>query len=345
MWKVTAKNESEAEILLYDEISDIDSGEWGLISARGLINRVKALGNVKNITLRINSIGGDVFQAQAIYSYLRTHPAQIIVRVDGLAASAASVIAMSGDKIIMPRNALMMIHNPAGGVYGEADDMRDTAEILDKVRDTIANVYVTRTGLAREKVIAMMDAETWLNADEAKELSFCDEVDEALTVAAMAEKSGIIFRSGFGFSRLDEEIASKMPAGTLRLTPAKEDKSEMEIKNASELESAYPELVSEIRDSAVKHERERLRVLDSLTAPGREAIIARAKYEDPKDPRDIAMELLTADTANTRLKDMTSDSQAVNEALTPQRTPGHDEEQKRIIDMIAKNVNAIRGER
>ena len=143
----------------------MDSDEWGFMSAKGLINRVKALGNIQNITLRINSIGGDVCQAQAMYSYLKSHPAQITVRIDGLAASAASVVAMAGDKIIMPSNALMMIHNPAGGVYGEADEMRETAEILDKIRDTIANVYVSRTGLDREKVIAMMDAETWLNAD------------------------------------------------------------------------------------------------------------------------------------------------------------------------------------
>ena len=278
-----------------------------------------------------------------MYSYLKSHAAKITVCIDGIAASAASVVAMAGNKVIMPSNALIMIHNPAGGVYGEAKDMRDTAEILDKIRDTIANVYIAKTGLEREKVIAMMDSETWLDATEAHELKFCDEVEESVTVTAMAVKGGTIFRSGFGFSRVDEYLASKMPADTLKITPAKEDKSEMEIKNASELEATYPEIVGEIRASAVKAERERLRTLDSLTAPGREAIIARAKYDDPKDPRDIAIELLNADTANARLRDMESDSQVVNSALTPQKTPSNDEEDTRIIDMIAQNVNAIRG--
>ena len=175
LWKVTAKSETEAEVLLYDYISGFDDDEWGLMSAKGLINKIKALGNIKNITLRINSVGGDVFQAQAMYNYLKSHPANITVRIDGLAASAASVVAMAGNKIIMPSNALIMIHNPAGGVYGEAEDMRDTAEILDKIRDTIANIYVAKTGLKREKVIAMMASETWMDANEEHELKFCDE--------------------------------------------------------------------------------------------------------------------------------------------------------------------------
>ena len=348
MWKVTAKSDTEADILLYDYISDFDDDEWGVMSAKGLISKIKALGNIKNITLRINSIGGDVFEAQAMYNYLKSHPANITVRIDGLAASAASVVAMAGNKIIMPSNALIMIHNPAGGVYGEAEDMRDTAEILDKIRDTIANVYVAKTGLEREKVIAMMDAETWLDANEAHELNFCDEVEESVTVTAMAVKGGTIFRSGFGFTRADEYLTAKMPANTVKITPpeqdTKEEKSEMEIKNASELENAYPELVGEIRASAVNAERERLKALDSLNAPGREAIIAKAKYEDPKDARDIAIELLKTDTAQAQLQALHQDAQAVNAALPPERTtPDSKADEQAAIDAVANEVNRLRG--
>lgn len=379
MWKVTAKSDTEAEILLYDVISDFDDDEWSVMSAKGLISKIKALGNIKNITLRINSIGGDVFEAQAMYNYLKSHPANITVRIDGLAASAASVVAMAGNKIIMPSNALMMIHNPAGGVWGEAEDMRGTAEILDKIRDTIANVYIAKTGLEREKVIAMMDAETWLDANEAHELKFCDEVEESVTVTAMAVKGGTIFRSGFGFTRADEYLTAKMPANTVKITPPdketkderdkavaefaksilmtpeeftaalkdyekKEKQSEMEIKNTSELESAYPELVGEIRASAVNAERERLKALDSLNAPGREAIIAKAKYEDLKDARDIAMELLKSDTAQARLTAMYQDSQAVNAALPPERTtPDSKADEQAAIDAVANEVNRLRG--
>ena len=342
MWKVTAKSDSSAEILLYDEISDLNAENWGLMNAKGLINRIKELGNVKDITLRINSVGGDVFEAQAMYSYLKSHPANITVRVDGLAASAASVVAMAGNKVIMSTAALMMIHNPAGGVWGEAEDMRDTAEILDKIRDTIANVYIAKTGLAREKVISMMDEETWMDATE-----------------AMAVKGGTIFKSGFGFARIDEFLSAKLPKNAVKIyTPpetkdeAKEAKTEMDIKNVAELEKAYPEFAEGIRNTAdeagyqrgVQAERERLKALDSLNAPGREAIIMKAKYEDPKDARDIAIELLQASNAQAQLTALHQDAGVVNEALPPEKDiPKDKADEEAAIKAIAQELNRMRG--
>ena len=359
MWKVTAKSDSEAEILLYDEIADFDSESWGTTSAKGLINKIKALGSVKNITMRINSVGGDVFEAQAMYSYLKSHPANITVRVDGLAASAASVVAMAGNKVIMPSNALMMIHNPAGGVWGEAEDMRDTAEILDKIRDTIANVYVAKTGLDREKVISMMDSETWMDASEAHELKFCDEVAEAVEITAKAVKSGTIFSNGFGFSRVDEFLSAKLPKNAVKInipSPQKEEQkeanTEMDIKNAAELEKTYPDFAGEIRNTAdeagyqrgIQAERERLKALDSLNAPGREAIIAKAKYEDPKDARDIAMELLQAEHTQAQLTALHQDAGAVNEALPPAKDMPKDKaDEEAAIKAVASELNRMRG--
>ncbi|MBQ7594168.1 MAG: Clp protease ClpP [Synergistaceae bacterium] len=359
MWKVTAKSESEAEILLYDEISAFNDENWGLVNAKSLINKIKALGNIQNITLRINSVGGDVFEAQAMYSYLKSHPANITVRIDGLAASAASLIAMVGNKIIMPSNALMMIHNPAGGVWGEAEDMRDTAEILDKIRDTIANVYIAKTGLDREKVISMMDAETWMTATEAHDLKFCDEVAEAVEVTAMAVQGGTIFRNGFGFSRVDEFLSAKLPKNTVKISPlavikheTKENKTEMDIKNTAELENAYPDFVGTIKNTAdeagyqrgIMAERERLKALDSLNAPGREEIIAKAKYEDPKDARDIAIELLQADSAQAKLNALHQDAGVIDEALPPRKdTPKSQAEEEAAINAVVNELNRMRG--
>ena len=352
MWKVTAKSESEAEILLYDEISAFNNEGWGLVNAKSLINKIKALGNVQNITLRINSVGGDVFEAQAMYSYLKSHPANITVRIDGLAASAASLIAMVGNKVIMPSNALMMIHNPAGGVWGEAEDMRDTAEILDKIRDTIANVYIAKTGLEREKVITMMDAETWMTATEAHDLKFCDEVTEAVEVTAMAIQGGTIFRNGFGFSRVDEFLSAKLPKNAVIKHETKENKTEMDIQNTAELENAYPDFVGTIRNTAdeagyqrgIMAERERLKALDSLNAPGREEIIARAKYEDPKDARDIAIELLQADSAQTKLNALHQDAGVIDEALLPRKDmPQSQAEEEAAINAVANELNRMRG--
>ena len=359
MWKVTAKSDSEAEILLYDEISEFEAENWGLMNAKGLINRIKALGNVKDITLRINSVGGDVFEAQAMYSYLKSHPANITVRVDGLAASAASVVAMAGNKVIMSTGSLMMIHNPAGGVWGEAEDMRDTAEILDKIRDTIANVYIAKTGLDREKIISMMDEETWMSATEAHNLKFCDEVEESVAVTAMAMKGGTIFKSGFGFARIDEFLSAKLPKNAVKIDTLperkeepKEAKTEMDIKNVAELEKAYLEFAGEIRNTAsdegyqrgVQAERERLKALDSLNAPGREAIIAKAKYEEPKDARDIAIEILQATNAQTQLTALHEDAGAIDGALPPEKTtPDAKAEADAAINAVANELNRLRG--
>ena len=351
MWKVTAESDSGAEILLYDVISNFDSEQYGFVSAKGLITKIKAMGSIKNITLRINSVGGNVFEAQAMHSYLQSHPANVTVRIDGIAASAASVVAMAGDKIIMPENTLMMIHNPTGGVYGEADDMRDTAEILDKVRDTIANTYAAKTGLDREKIIQMMNDETWLTATEAHELKFCDEIAESVEITATAGKSGKIFSNGFGFARIDDFLSAKMPKNLVNIniqnkiqnTP-KEDKTEMEITNAADLEREFPELVAEIRNTAVKAERERLKTLDSLNAVGREAIIAKAKYDEPKDARDIAIELLQADKTQTQLNALHKDAEAVNGALPPQRDiPTDKADEEAAINAVVSEINRMRG--
>ena len=351
MWKITNQNDSEAEILLYDDIANFDSEQWGYMSAKSLINKIKALGDIQNITVRINSNGGDVFQAQAMYNYLKSHKANITVRVDGIAASAASLVAMAGNKIIMPENSMMMIHNPAGGCYGEADDMREVAEVLDKVRDMLANAYVAKTGQDREKIIRMMNDETWLTASESHELGFCDEIEEAVEIAAMAGKNGFILRNGFGFARVDGNLSAKLPENALKIniqnktvsTP-KEDKNEMEIKNVAELEAAYSDLVNEIRNSATNTERERLKTLDSLNAAGREEIIARAKYEEPKDARDVAIELLQADKVQAQMNALHADASAINGALTPQKTtPDARADFEAAVNAVSGEINRMRG--
>ncbi len=353
MWQIQNKSEDNAEILLYDNItSNAENPFEGGISAKMLINKIKELGNVKNITLRINSNGGYVFQAQAMYSYLKSHPANITVIIDGIAASAASVVAMAGDKIIMPANATMMIHNPFGGVTGDADTMRDMAEILDKVRDSIANTYIAKTGLDREKINQLMSDETWLTAAEAKKLNFCDEVIGAVNIAAMAVNGGMIFNNGFGFARIDDDLGAKFPKNLVNIhsnktmqNTQKENKTEMEkFTNITELENAYPELVNEIRNSAINTERERLKNLDKFNARGREEIIAKAKYEEPKDARDIALELLQADTVTAKMEALHTDAEAVNDALTPQKTtPNARADFEADINAVANEISRMRG--
>ncbi|SUC16386.1 ATP-dependent Clp protease proteolytic subunit [Proteus vulgaris] len=177
-FRMQAKEDQTADIYIYDEI-----GGWG-ISARRFTEDLISLGNLSHINLHIHSPGGEVFDGIAIYNQLKNHSATITVFIDGLAASMASVIAMVGDTVIMPKNAMMMIHKPWGVSWGDANDMREYADLLDKLENVLIPAYVAKTGKTTEEITAMLEQETWLDGDECVEHGFADKVIEP--VKAMA---------------------------------------------------------------------------------------------------------------------------------------------------------------
>lgn len=177
-FRMQAKADSEADIFIYDEI-----GYWG-VTAKQFVSDLKALGDVNHINLHINSPGGDVFDGIAIFNALKHHGAAITVHIDGLAASMASVIAMVGNPVIMPENTMMMIHKPWGFAGGDANDMRDYADLLDKVESVLIPAYAEKTGKSHEEIAAMLDDETWLDGGECLALGFADQTLPA--VQAMA---------------------------------------------------------------------------------------------------------------------------------------------------------------
>ena len=178
-YSIKAKANDTAEISIYDEI-----GYWG-VTAKSFSKDLKALGNnLKQINLHIHSPGGDVFDGIAIYNLLKNHPANVTVYIDGLAASMASVIAMAGNEVIMPENAMMMIHKPWGIQGGDAEDMRKYADLLDKVENTLIPAYANKTGKTPEELAEMLSAETWLNGKECVEQGFADKLAEPLVAMA-----------------------------------------------------------------------------------------------------------------------------------------------------------------
>lgn len=168
------------EIAIFDEI-----GFWG-VTAKDFISQLKGLKG-QSISLSINSPGGSVFDAIAMYNALRNSGKHITVRVMGVAASAASLIAMAGDKIVMPENTFMMVHNPLADTYGNAEDHREIADVLDKIGASLIATYCKRTGKSEDEVKALLDAETYLTAAEAVELGFADELEPVLAIAASFE--------------------------------------------------------------------------------------------------------------------------------------------------------------
>ena len=177
-WYTIRARTSGTEVLIYDEI-----GAYG-VTAKGFLAELGALPDDAAIDLRLNSPGGSVFDAVAIYNALKRHAGDITVWIDGIAASAASYIAMAGDIIVMPENAFLMIHDPSGLVMGTAEDMRSTAEALDKVKGSLIQGYAAKSGKADNEIAALMVAETWLDAKDALDLGFIDRIAEPVKLAA-----------------------------------------------------------------------------------------------------------------------------------------------------------------
>lgn len=182
-YKIQSKASAEmVDVYLFNEI-----GMWG-VTAQDFINDIKEH-KEQPMNLHVNCVGGDVFDGMAIYNVLLKRTQKTTVYVEGIAASMGSVIALAGDEVIMSENSLLMIHNAWGGTMGEADDMRKYANILDKLSDESADIYVKKTGLSLEEVKDMMDEETWLNAEEALEYGFVDSISDAIKVAAKVDVS------------------------------------------------------------------------------------------------------------------------------------------------------------
>ncbi|WP_346014706.1 ClpP-like prohead protease/major capsid protein fusion protein [Shewanella sp. NKUCC05_KAH] len=177
-WYSLKAQNGNAELMIYDEI-----GGWG-ISAQQFARDLQALGKVGTITARIHSPGGDVFEGMAIYNMIKGHPAHKVCYIDGLAASMASVIAMAFDEVIMPENAMMMVHKPWGGTLGDAEDMRKYADLLDKVEGNLVGAYQHKTGLSEDELHALLAAETWLTGREAVEKGFANTLTDPLQMAA-----------------------------------------------------------------------------------------------------------------------------------------------------------------
>ena len=184
-FRVLAKSKGDTtnEIHIYD---DIGASWFGGIGAKDVIDALKEIGKVDEITCRINSYGGDVFEAFAIYNALVRNSAKIVTAIDGMAASAASYIAMAGNTIEIADNAWMMIHNPWGMAMGDAQELRRMADQLDEFKGSIRDIYVARTGVDPQKCAAMMDAETWMDAKECVAQGFADTTVENLKAAASA---------------------------------------------------------------------------------------------------------------------------------------------------------------
>ncbi len=228
----------QTEISIFDEI-----GYYG-VSAKQFIGDLKRVPADHEIVLKIHSPGGEVFDGNAIFNALKRHPGGVTVQIEGLAASMATVISLAGAPVKMAANGFYMIHNPWGVAMGDADEMRDQAALLEKIREGMIAAYAAKSGQEPEQIAAWMDAETWFSAEEAQAAGFVDEVTDSLAIAASANK----------FSRLGKfrNAPSDLTARSVDMDPQLEAAAEIDeevVIEATE-EQAAEEQAAEVTPSA-----------------------------------------------------------------------------------------------
>lgn len=299
-WQVKNEVNGNSEILLYGPIAG-ESSWWGdEVTPRSFAEDLESLGG-RDVTVRINSGGGDVFAAHAIHNQLVAYKGRVTVVIDGLAASAATIIAVAGDRIIMPSNALFMIHNPAIGLsdYYGADELLKTAEALNTIKGSIVAAYRKRCKASAEELAAMMDAETWMGAAECLEKGFVDEIQGS--VSPVLNGSSLVVNSvDFDLKnfknrdalkaclnkKLEVKTMNKLEAFLnslgLKLADENQPTASAPVQNAlPAVQNQQPAVDAEqIAKNAVDAERQRVAALEALDGGDNQAvtaIIAEAK--------------------------------------------------------------------
>jgi ATP-dependent Clp endopeptidase proteolytic subunit ClpP len=227
-------------------------GGWD-VSGSEFLRELKALGNdVDSIDLRIHSPGGSVLDGWAIANGIKNHPAHVVARVEGLAASMGSVVLMSADEIEVPQNAYVMIHNVSGGAFGEADELESMAALMRKLQDDVTDFYANATGKDREEIAEMMEAETWMNGQDAVEHGFATRVLEPVKAAACADLETLVSK----FENVPEavlELQAEEPAleedQVEEVEALEEDEAqESDDQEAAEIEADQEEIEKELQD-------------------------------------------------------------------------------------------------
>ena len=366
-------NNGTAELYIYGPI--VSNASWwdDSVDAVQFSDDLKALGG-KDVTVHINSPGGDVFAAHAIHNQLIAYAGNVDVIIDGIAASAATIIAMAGARITMPTNSMMMIHNPAMGLddHYTADDLDKYANALRAVRQSIIAAYMKRVSVDQTQIEQMMDAETWLTAQECVDLGLADAVDGRIN--SVLDGNNLIVNS------LKIDITNyKNRKGLAHCVNAQDDeKKGAEVLSKSKLEEILNALGLRIDDTtapqpapaaaptvsaapavdakaiaaaAVAQERQRIADLDAMADgnPAVAAIISTAKRngQTADDIRDyVAAVQGVKSAAQTQLQDMQAESkEGGTDGITPGAVDDSKTEDDKVMDMIAQAMGSKGGKR
>ena len=365
-WNVMKNDEEKsAELILYGSIGSDEY--WDDISDKAFKQDIENLGDVENITLHINSPGGSVFSAVAIANTLKNHKAKITANIDGLAASAATIITSACDTVKMPKNALFMIHNPITFAYGNNQDMQKTLEMLNKVKNSIIETYLNKAKTDKETLSELMDNETWMSAEEAKEYGFIDEILDENVEKEVIENKLIINNMAFDISRFKnfkekkiqeprvinisvnstgspEEIADKF-RDILNLT--ENQKNEGGNMTLEELKNKFPELYNQVfdegKEAGITKERERMREIDNLDVSNYSELVENAKYNEPVEASVLAVNILNKQKEERiqKLQNIKNDSQNNFTPPVPNNGTAENNEEKKFMGVNISNIFSL----
>ena len=364
---------TSATLYVYAGIMSDWWSAWGPdeVYPKMFADELEKLGAVDEIHLRINSPGGSVFAAQTIYNLLKQNSAKVITHIDGMAVSAASIVALAGDEIIMAGNAMMMIHAPMFSTSGDAEQLRADADLLDQVQDTIIAVYAEKTGKGKDELVAMMKAETWMTAAQAKELGFVDTIVAPVAVTNLVgsrcavngvemDFSGMRVWPGALLASATEEAEepsseeAEEPSGDAtdgtdgtdgspEAEGSEEPAAEDQDPEGTPSETAATSEEAEPTDP-VAIERKRVQDILDLQIVGSEEIVRNA-IKDGTSAGDVAQAILKSPSVRNagvlaaRLQDAgNSNANGVSPSTTPME-PLSNVEQKAFADQIAAAAN------
>lgn len=261
--------------------------------------------NVSELTVEINSGGGSVFAGAEIWTALKSFAGTIKVRIVGLAASAASVIAMAGTKIEMSPVAQIMIHNASTRAEGDYRAMYDAGELLESVNKSLMSTYIIRTKLPEAELKTMMDKETWMNAQRAKELGFIDNIMFEQEIDAVADASSMLVNGALPQAVIDkmrQELANNpinnisASVGVSNQEHEPEAKGDTVQMTLEELQNNHPELFNQIKamgyDEGVKAENERIKAIEDIAPVGNDALVQAAKFENTITAEQLAVQIV-----------------------------------------------------
>ena len=274
-WNIAKNKNGIATLLIYGSIGD---GWFDDVSSEEVAKDLEALGDLKEINVRINSPGGSVFAGVAIYNTLKNNKAKVNIIIDGLCASIATIIAMAGDTITMGVGSTFMIHNPLCVEYGNSEEMRKTADVLDVLKVSLVDAYMTKVKISREEVEKMMTDEAYLTAETALEKGF---------ITSTSSKD-FTPTNAFDLSHF-KNFKGYIAAAADNIKKNKEE----EKMTRAQFEKEHPEMFKEIKNEGVLEERNRIKALDDLGAMAEAPVeIFNAKYTEIKSVEAVALDIL-----------------------------------------------------